>query len=180
MAVNGILLGQNTDNTPLIFDVDKIDKSDYSSIKTQIDEAYGKREIIAYRDEIGYTYIVTNNSNYAIFMQATDSKINTLKLDYSSKSFSVQSVGYKTFQQKVSLLSTKWTESGNKYTQTADAPYVESNEFFQEIHITPSIDSMTAYMESGIYASGQGTNQITFTASKKPVSDLNVYVLIKE
>lgn len=180
MAVNGILLGQNTDgndNTPLIFDVDEI--GDFSSVKTQIDKAYGKRDIMVYRDVFGYGYLVTHNSNYTIFMQVTDNKINTMKINYSSNSFSTQSSEYLVSHQNASLLSADWVKSGNKYTQTAHVPYVESDEFFQEIHITPKIDSMTAYMESGVYASEQGTNQITFTASKKPTSDLNVEVLIK-
>ena len=79
----------------------------------------------------------------------------------------------------VTLSSTGWTANGDVYTQTATVSGVSATETAQEIHVTPATASMSAYMESGVYASAQAANQITFTASKKPTVDLTVYALIK-
>lgn len=79
----------------------------------------------------------------------------------------------------VTLSSTGWTASGSVYTQTATVSGVSATEAAQEIHVTPATASMSAYMESGVYASAQAANQITFTASKKPTADLTVYALIR-
>nr|DAF34464.1 MAG TPA: hypothetical protein [Caudoviricetes sp.] len=79
----------------------------------------------------------------------------------------------------VTLSSTGWTASGDVYTQAVTISGVSATETEQEIHVTPATASMTAYMESGVYASAQAANQITFTASEKPTVDLTVYVVIK-
>lgn len=79
----------------------------------------------------------------------------------------------------VTLPSTGWTASGDVYTQTATVSGVSATETAQEIHVTPATASMSAYMEAGVYASGQAANQITFTASKVPTANLTVYALIK-
>ena len=79
----------------------------------------------------------------------------------------------------VTLSSTGWTASGDVYTQTVTISGVSATETEQEIHVTPATASMTAYMEAGVYASGQAANQITFKASKKPTADLTVYAVIR-
>lgn len=80
----------------------------------------------------------------------------------------------------VTLASTGWTASGDVYTQTATVSEVSATETAQEIHVTPAIASMSAYIEARVYASAQAASQITFTASKIPTANLTVYVLIKE
>ena len=77
---------------------------------------------------------------------------------------------------KVTLTVAGW--NGTTKTQTATVSGVSATETEQEIHITPAIASMSAYMEAGVYASGQAANQITFTASEVPTTDLTVYVVI--
>ena len=77
---------------------------------------------------------------------------------------------------KVTLTVTGWY--GTTKTQTVTVSGVSATETAQEIRITPATASMTAYMEAGVYASGQAANQITFTASEKPTADLTVYVVI--
>ena len=78
---------------------------------------------------------------------------------------------------KVTLTVTGW--DGTTKTQTATVSGVSATETAQEIHVTPATASMTAYMEAGVYASAQAANQITFTASKVPTTNLTVYALIK-
>ena len=79
----------------------------------------------------------------------------------------------------VTLSSTGWTTSGDIYTQTVTISGVSATETEQEIHVTPATASMSTYMESGVYASGQAANQITFKASKVPTANLTVYVVIR-
>ena len=77
---------------------------------------------------------------------------------------------------KITLTVTGW--DGTTKTQTATVSGVSATETAQEIRITPATASMTAYMEAGVYASGQAANQITFTTSEVPTTDLTVYVVI--
>ena len=77
---------------------------------------------------------------------------------------------------KVTLTAAGW--DGTTKTQTATVSGVSATETAQEIHVTPATASMTAYMEAGVYASAQAANQITFTASENPTTDLTVYVVI--
>lgn len=78
---------------------------------------------------------------------------------------------------KVTLTVAGW--DGTAKTQTVSVTGVLADETKQEIHVTPATASMTAYMESGVYASAQAANQITFTASEKPTVDLTVYAVIR-
>lgn len=82
-------------------------------------------------------------------------------------------------QRTITLSSTGWRASGDVYTRTVAVSGVSATETAQEIHVTPATASMTAYMEAGVYASGQASNRITFTASEKPTADLTVYVVIR-
>ncbi len=78
---------------------------------------------------------------------------------------------------EITLTAAGW--DGTAKTQTVTVSGVSATETAQEIHITPATASMTAYMESGVYASGQAANKITFTASEKPTADLTVYAVIR-
>ena len=77
---------------------------------------------------------------------------------------------------KVTLTVAGWDSTAK--TQSVTVSGVSATETEQEIHITPAIASMSAYMEAGVYASGQASNRITFTASEVPTTDLTVYVVI--
>lgn len=115
----------------------------------------------------------------AIFICTSKSaiKIAYFKKDIEGVSFDEHSIS--ATQRTVTLSSTGWTASGDVYTQTATVSGVSATETEQEIHVTPATASMTAYMEAGVYASGQAANQITFTASEKPTADLTVYAVIR-
>lgn len=78
---------------------------------------------------------------------------------------------------KITLTAAGW--DGTAKTQTVTVSGVSTTETAQEIHVTPATASMTAYMEAGVYASGQAANQITFTASEVPTADLTVYAVIR-
>ena len=78
---------------------------------------------------------------------------------------------------KITLTVAGWDSTAK--TQSATVSGVSATETAQEIHVTPATASMTAYIESGVYASAQAANQITFTASEKPTTDLTVYAVIR-
>ena len=78
---------------------------------------------------------------------------------------------------KITLTVAGWDSTAK--TQSVTVSGVSATETAQEIHVTPATASMTAYMETGVYASAQAANQITFTASEVPTADLTVYVVIR-
>ena len=80
----------------------------------------------------------------------------------------------------VTLTSSGWTTSGDKFTQTETVSGISSTETAQLITVTPKISNMTAYYDAGVYASSQSTNSLTFTATTKPTSTLTVYVIIQK
>ena len=80
----------------------------------------------------------------------------------------------------VTLTSSGWTTSGDKFTQTKTVSGISSTETAQLITVTPKISNMTAYYDAGVYASSQSTNSLTFTATTKPTSTLTVYVIIQK
>lgn len=81
----------------------------------------------------------------------------------------------KPIMETVTLSSSEWT---NK-TQTVTANYVFANETKQVIQPVPAVASQAAYMEAGVYASGQADGSLTFTCETVPTSNLTVYVLIQ-
>ena len=115
----------------------------------------------------------------AVFECVSTDIIRTATLSFDADSISYDVCNISTTQRTVTLTSAGWTASGDVYTQTATVSGVSATETAQEIHVTPAIASMTAYMEAGVYASAQATNQITFTASEKPTADLTVYAVIR-
>ena len=79
----------------------------------------------------------------------------------------------------ITLTASGWTGTSAPYTQTVTVSGVSANETQQSIQPTPKLSSQAAYMEAGVYASGQAANSLTFSCSKKPTVDLTVYVVIQ-
>ena len=113
------------------------------------------------------------------FVCIDSKKIYTATLCSGDEAVSYDTCYVSATQRTVTLSSTGWTASGDVYTQSATVSGVSATETAQEIHVTPATASMTVYMEAGVYASAQAANQITFTASKVPTTNLTVYALIK-
>lgn len=187
MAVNGILLGQNTgsNSAPLIFNLSDVNNT---SGVADVFKAVGKQEkpnAILWNSELNLICYITKYTNSYIEFVGTDSFEGNRFVYYTNlgdDNFYLIKANFLTIiDSSIKLLSTDWTISGKFYSQAVTVSGIKSKSFesAQQIYITPKIDSMTAYMESGVYASDQDTNQITFTAFKKPTSDLSIYVLIK-
>ena len=81
----------------------------------------------------------------------------------------------------VSLPATGWTQDSatGLYKKTVTVSGVSATETAQMIHVTPAVASQAAYMDAGIYASGQAANSLTFSASAVPAAALTVYVVIE-
>lgn len=75
------------------------------------------------------------------------------------------------------VLTVTLTTAGGT-TQNVAASGVLADETAQEIHIMPKASDMKAYMDAGAYCSGQGADQLTFTLSAAPASNITVYVTI--
>lgn len=75
----------------------------------------------------------------------------------------------------VTLTSSGWTASGDKYQQTVTAQGVTAS---NNIVVGPAPANIDAYAESGIYAVSQGTNSITFECSEVPADDIYVNIII--
>lgn len=170
------------DKAPLIIDTKNI--SNASGVKATlnlINVALGNRDVILFQNSVPARYysLSTVSTSSAIFASVENKKIYTATLSFDADSISYDVRNISATQRTVTLSSTGWTASGDVYTQTATVSGVSATETAQEIHVTPATASMTAYMESGVYASTQAANQITFTASEKPAVDLTVYAVIR-
>ena len=170
------------DKAPLIIDTKNI--SNASGVKAAlnlINVALGNRDVILFQNSVPARYysLSTVSTSSAIFASVENKKIYTATLSFDADSISYDVRNISATQRTVTLSSTGWAASGDVYTQTATVSGVSATETAQEIHVTPATASMTAYMESGVYASGQAANQITFTASEKPTVDLTVYAVIR-
>lgn len=170
------------DKAPLIIDTKNI--SNASGVKAAlnlINVALGNRDVILFQNSVPARYynLSTVSTSSAIFASVENKKIYTATLSFDADSISYDVRNISATQRTVTLTSTGWTASGDVYTQSATVSGVSATETAQEIHVTPATASMTAYMESGVYASAQAANQITFTASEKPTADLTVYVVIR-
>ena len=125
-----------------------------------------------------YNFSAADTSG-AIFTYVENNTIILAELLYGTNAISYTEKSLRVVRRTITLSSTGWTASGSVYTQTATVSGVSATETEQEIHVTPSTASMTAYMKAGVYASAQAANKITFTASEKPTVNLTVYALIK-
>lgn len=170
------------DKAPLIIDTKNI--SNASGVKAAlnlINVALGNRDVILFQNSVPARYysLSTVSTSSAIFASVENKKIYTATLSFDADSILYDVRNISATQRTVTLSSTGWTASGDVYTQTATVSGVSATETAQEIHVTPATASMTAYMESGVYASAQAANQITFTASKVPTANLTVYAVIR-
>lgn len=180
MAVNGILLGASS-NTSLVIDGTKLTSAKViNSALTSIGEAIGKKEIVFYNGSLYFNLSYYQKNTRAIFSCISDEKIYICSLEADAMFAVDYRLDLIPNQTSITLSSTGWTANGDVYTQSATVSGVSAIETEQEIHITPAIASMDTYMEAGVYASAQATNQITFTASKVPTANLTVYTLIKK
>ena len=79
--------------------------------------------------------------------------------------------------QKITLPASSWNSTTK--TQTISVSGIVADETKQIIHVSPSTasaDNMNLYYDSGIMATGQAENSLTFTADKIPSSDITVIV----
>lgn len=185
MAVNGILLGAGG-NTPLVIDSSSIKNVEAMNAAIQlINNTYEHREILLRSDNVPYGkegifHLFHTSTDIVIFIYIDGGKIISADLIMDANAISYGRIPLTVLRQTITLSSTGWTASGNVFTQAVRVQNVNASEAKQEIHVTPATASMSAYMESGVYASAQAANQITFTASKVPTANLTVYTLVKE
>ena len=168
------------DKAPLIIDASSITSMEttnaaLNSIGTA---SKMKREVLLISGTNVYHLNYATDDEVA-FVCIDSKKIYTATLCSGDEAVSYDTCYVSATQRTVTLSSTRWTASGDVYTQTATVSGVSATETTQEIHVTPATASMTAYMESVVYASAQASNRITFTASEKPTADLTVYVVIR-
>lgn len=169
------------DKAPLIIDASSITSMETTNaVLNSIGTASKmKREVLLISGTKVYHLNYATDDEVA-FVCIDSEKIYTATLRSGDEAVSYDTCYVSATQRTVTLSSTGWTASGDVYTQTATVSGVSATETEQEIHVTPATASMTAYMEAGVYASGQTGDQITFTASKVPTANLTVYALIKE
>lgn len=99
--------------------------------------------------------------------------------DAATKAYVDQNAGGAVTTNTVTLSSSGWTESGNVYTQTATISGIAKDETEQIITVTPSTVSIAAFGATGVYASAQDNDTITFTATTQPTESLTVYVMVQ-
>ena len=75
----------------------------------------------------------------------------------------------------ISLPSAKWSSS----TQSVVCSGILTDETAQEVSICPKVSDFKKYVDAGIYVSSYTTDQLTFTCSETPSSDLTVYIKIQ-
>lgn len=167
------------DTTPLVINASTL--TDSNSIRNaykSISEAYEAGRIVFLKNDATYSVLTYCSRAQAIFSHESSGKVTETWILSIGKMQSID-INMRPILCIITLSSTGWTASGDVYTQTATVSGVSATETAQEIHVTPATASMTAYMESGVYASAQAANQITFTASEKPTVDLTVYAVIR-
>ena len=168
------------DKAPLIIDASSI---------TSMETTNAALNSIGTASKMKREVLLISGTNVYHLNYATDDEVAFVCIDNKKIYTAIlcsgdEAVSYFTYylsatQRTVTLSSTRWTASGDIYTQTATVSGVSATETAQEIHVTPATASMTVYMEAGVYASAQAANRITFTASKVPTTNLTVYALIK-
>lgn len=167
------------DKAPLVINASTL--TDSNSIKNafnSIYEAYEAGRIVFLKNDATYSVLTYCFSAQAIFSHESSGKITETWILSIGKMQSID-INIRHILRIITLSSASWTANGDVYTQTATVSGVSATETAQEIHVTPATASMSAYMESGVYASAQAADKITFTASKVPTADLTVYALIK-
>lgn len=77
----------------------------------------------------------------------------------------------------ITLNASNWDSTSK--TQTVTVEGILANEDDQLIVPTPKSTSATSYVTAGVYASGQGTDSLTFTCETIPTVNLQVYIVIE-
>lgn len=171
------------DTAPLIIDASTLtDSNSITNTFNLIYEAHEAGRIVFLKNNTpyaaAYAVLTLCSRERVIFWHESNGIVTELWI-FAEGNVQSKEIDIEQLHTTVTLSSTGWTASGDVYTQTATVSGVSAIETEQEIHVTPAIASMSAYMEAGVYASGQAENQITFTASKVPTANLTVYALIK-
>ena len=167
------------DKAPLVINASTLtDSNSITNAFNLICEAYEAGRIVFLKNDATYSVLTYCSRVQAIFSHESSGIVTeTWILPTGNMQSKNININYTTNIETIS--STGWTASEDVYTQTVTVSGVSATETAQEIHVTPATASMTAYMESGVYASAQAANQITFTASEKPTADLTVYAVIR-
>lgn len=172
------------DKAPLIIDSSTLtDSNSITNTFNLIYEAHEAGRIVFLKNDTpyaaAYAVLAICTRTQAMFSHESNGIVSELWI-FAEGNVQSKVIDINPVSTTVTLKSANWTASGDVYTQTVTVSGVSAIETKQEIHVTPAIASMGAYMEAGVYASEQAENQITFMASKVPTADLIVYVLIKE
>lgn len=173
------------DKAPLIIDSSTL--TDSNSIRNTFNLIYEAHEAgrIVFlknnaRNSSAYAVLTLCSREQVIFWHESNGIVTELWI-FAEGNVQSKDINIYPVSTTVTLESANWAAArGDVYTQSVTVSGVSAIETKQEIHVTPAIASMSAYMEAGVYASEQAENQITFTASKVPTANLIVYVLIKE
>lgn len=80
----------------------------------------------------------------------------------------------------VTLTAADWTGDAEPYTQAVTVSGILADESKQLIQPIPAEASKAVYAESGVYASAQAANSLTFSCNTKPTANLTVYVVVQE
>ena len=167
------------DKAPLIIDASTLTNSNnITNVFNLIYKAYKAGRIVFLEGNATYAVLTYCSRSLAIFSHESNGIVREA-LIFAEGNVQTKNININYISRTVTLSSTGWTASGDVYTQSATVSGVSATETAQEIHVTPATASMTVYMEAGVYASAQAANQITFTASKVPTTNLTVYALIK-
>lgn len=167
------------DKAPLIIDASTL--TDSNSIRNTFNliyEAHEAGRIVFFKKYAAYSVLTFCSREKVIFWHESNGIVIEVWIS-AEGDMEVINNNVEQFNTTITLTSADWTASGDVYTQSAYVSGVSATETEQEIHVTPATASMTAYMEAGVYASAQATDQITFTASEKPTADLTVYAVIR-
>lgn len=185
MAVNGILLGQNTssDTAPLIFDISDVNSSEgITNFFAMLKNQEKPNAMIWYPNATLLFHIITYVEDIYVEFATIEGDTNLAFLDFSAgdSTYNLSHYRYRDITKTVTLSSTQWVAGGNAYTQGVTVSGVSATETAQAIYITPAVASRTAYVKAGVYALQHQKDWITFEASKVPTTDLQVRIVIKQ
>lgn len=156
------------------------DDSDVASVYDTVYAAYvAGKEVLCEYNSVVYRLTACTTAA-ADFYAVEEGTLLYLTLNKTLSRISTGSKSTSMTRKTVTLAVANWVTSGDVYTQTVTVSGVSATETDQLINVMPASASQTAYMDAGIYASGQAANKLTFTCSEKPTAALTVYVVIQE
>lgn len=95
---------------------------------------------------------------------------------YDDQGNLITGVGTTTTSATFTLTTAGWSNN----TQTVTVNGILADETAQLIMPMPAVASQVAYMQAGIYCSGQAANSLTFTCSTVPTENISMYVAMTE